>query len=402
MRTWIRDVFRGRPLWMNVLMVFCAYMAFVYVPWDLFVKPVARDQEVWFGVLFTGWTAKILALPHWLVYLAGAYGFRRRRPWMAIWAPLYSAQVAIAMAVWAVLSLGGWTGWFVGILAAAPFVLLTLALWNARDFFRSEGASLRQRYGEWALVTGASSGIGEAFARSLATQGISCVLTARRGERLERLAAELEERNGVETRVVAIDLVAGGGVETLVESVADLDIAFLVNNAGMGCAGRFDKRDSAALDQLVQLNCAAPMALASRLLPLMRERGRGAMVVVGSIAGRQPLALHAVYAATKAFDLLLGEALYVEMKEHGVDVLVVEPGTTETEFQEIAGESPHPGESPDRVVEVSLRALGAQPSGIVGWFEWLRANLATRFVPRALTAQVTRDVMAARMPRDLH
>ena len=373
MRTWFRDVFRGRPLWMNVLMVFCAYMAFVYVPWDLFVKPVARDQEVWFGVLFTGWAAKVLALPHWLVYLAGAYGFRRRRPWMAIWAPLYSAQVAIAMAVW-----------------------------NARDFFRSEGASLRQRYGEWALVTGASSGIGEAFARSLARQGISCVLTARRGERLERLAAELEERNGVETRVVAIDLAAGGGVEALVESVADLDIAFLVNNAGMGCAGRFDKRDLAALDQLVQLNCAAPLALASRLIPLMRERGRGAMVVVGSIAGRQPLALHAVYAATKAFDLFLGEALYVEMKEHGVDVLVVEPGTTETEFQELAGESPHPGESPDRVVEVSLRALGEQPSVIVGWFDWLRANLATRFVPRALIAQVSRDVMAARMPSDLH
>ena len=72
------------------------------------------------------------------------------------------------------------------------------------------------------------------------------------------------------------------------------------------------------------------------------------------------------------------------------------------EFQEIAGESPHPGESPDRVVEISLRALGQQPSVIVGWFDWLRANLATRFVPRALSAQVSRDVMAARMPRDLH
>ena len=402
MRTWIRDLFQGRSLWMNALMVFCAYMAFVYVPWDLFLKPVAQDQEVWFGFLFTGWTAKVLTVPHWFVYLAGAYGFRRRRPWMAIWAPLYSAQVAIAMAVWAVLSLGGWTGWFVGILSAAPFALLTLALWNARDFFRAEGPSLSQRYGEWALVTGASSGIGEAFARSLAQQGVSCVLTARRRDRLEQLAAELEERNNVATRVVPVDLAAGGGVESLVDAVADLDIAFLVNNAGAGCAGRFDRRDPGALDQLVQLNCAAPLALASQLLPPMRERGRGAMVVVGSVAGRLPLALHAVYAATKAFDLFLGEALYVEMKEHGVDVLVVEPGSTETEFQEVAGESPHPGESPDRVVEISLRALGQQPSVIVGWFDWLRANLATRFVPRALTAQVSRDVMAARMPRDLH
>lgn len=402
MRTWIRDVFQGRPHWMNILMVFCAYMAFVYVPWDLFLKPVARDEEVWFGLVFTGWVAKALTLPHWFVYAAGAYGFRRRRPWMAIAAPLYTAQVAIAMAVWATLEIDGRIGWLVGTVSALPFVLLTRALWNSRDFFRADGPNLRRCYGEWALVTGASSGIGEAFARALAQQGVSCVLTARRRDRLEELAAELEEKNGVETRVVSADLADAKGNLVVFDAVADLEIALLVNNAGAGCAGRLDRRGADELGGLVRLNCAAPLALARHFLPAMQERGQGAMIVVGSIAGRLPLPLHAVYAATKAFDLFLAEALYVEMKEHGVDVLVVEPGSTETEFQEKAGESPHPGESPERVVAVALRALGQQPSVIVGWFDWLRVNVATRFVPRSLTAQIGRDVMAARMPSDLH
>ena len=125
-------------------------------------------------------------------------------------------------------------------------------------------------------------------------------------------------------------------------------------------------------------------------------------MIVGSVAGHQPLGLHAVYAATKAFDLFFGEALYVEMREHGVDVLVVEPGTTETEFHDVAREAPHPGIPADRVVEVSLRALGHQPSVVVGWFEWLRANAAGRIAPRPLTAYLARDVMARRVPRDLH
>jgi len=402
MRAWIRDVFRGRPRWMNVLMVFCAYMTFVYVPWDLFFKPVAADQEVWFGVLLTGWAAKWAAIPHWFVYAAGYHGFRRRRPWMAIWAPLYVLQIAIAMAVWAIVQLGGITGWLVGVLSAVPFTLLALALWNARDHFRAARATLRNRYGEWALVTGASSGIGEAFARALACDGVSVVLTARREEKLEVLSAELTERHGVETRVVPADLSQPADVEGLLDAVSDLDVTILVNNAGLGCAGRFDKRDPADLVRLVEVNCTAPVALTARLLPAMRDRRRGAVVMVGSVGGRQPLGLHAVYAATKAFDLFLGEALYVEMRECGVDVLVVEPGTTDTEFQEISGEKAHPGVSAERVVEVALRALGHQPSVVIGWFEWLRANAAGRIAPRPLTAYLARSVMASRVPPELH
>ena len=111
MISWLSTVFAGRPGWMNALMAFCAYMSFVYVPWDLFVKPVAQDQEVWFGILFTGWSAKVMAVPHWLVYGAGAYGFYHMRPWMWPWASLYVGQIAFAMLVWSlVYGSGGFTG----------------------------------------------------------------------------------------------------------------------------------------------------------------------------------------------------------------------------------------------------------------------------------------------------
>jgi short-subunit dehydrogenase len=132
----------------------------------------------------------------------------------------------------------------------------------------------------------------------------------------------------------------------------------------------------------------------------MKERGRGAVIVVGSVAGRQPLPLHGVYAATKAFDQLFGEVLFVELRAAGIDALVLEPGPTETEFQAVAGELPHEGEPAADVVETALAALGRQPSVISGWGNWLRAS-GTRFAPRSLTAWLARDVMAHHTPTEL-
>ncbi len=401
MRNWLRDVFRDRPTWMNCVMVFCGFMAFVYLPWDIFWKPVANDQEVWFGIMFTGWAAKVAALPHWFVYGAGVYGLRRRRPWVNSWGAVYLGQVAFGMWVWSILEYGGLTGWVLGLVPAVPFALLGLAMWNAQDQFHAPPRSLRERYGEWGLVTGASAGIGAQFARALAREGMSVVLTARRGDRLEDLAAELEKRHSVATRVVIADLSTPGGADCVADAVRDLDIGLLVNNAGLGYAGRFDKQDTERLSGLVQVNCNAPVVLTSRLLPHMLEHGRGAVIVVGSVAGRQPLPLHGVYSATKAFDLLFGESLYVELRDRGIDVLVVEPGSTATEFQEVAGEKPHGGEPPAVVVEVALDALGHQPSVISGWFNWLRANAVARLGPRPMVAYAARDMMAEQTPPDL-
>lgn len=135
MREWLFDVFRERPWWMSAVMIFSAYMAFVYMPWDIFWKPVEDDQEVWFGILFTGVWAKILAFPHWFVYGAAVYGFRRRRPWMAFWAPAYAAQVAFGLYLWTAIETGGFSGIIVGIFPAIPMGALTYAFWIHRDYF---------------------------------------------------------------------------------------------------------------------------------------------------------------------------------------------------------------------------------------------------------------------------
>jgi uncharacterized protein len=397
MGSWLREVLSRRPGWMNALLVFCGFMAGLYVPWDIFLKPVARDQEVWFGVIVTGWRAKIAALPHWVIYAAGAYGFWRMRSWMWPWAALYAAEIAFSMFVWSVIHFGGWKGWLFAPLVCAPFAALGLVLWYSRQHFGRKRQSLKARYGDWALVTGASAGLGAEFARALASEGLSCVLTARREDRLRGLASELEKNSHVGTRVVAVDLAAPDGADRLAEAVKDLPIAVLVNNAGFGYAGRFDKLDTERLRAMVHVNCAAPAVLTSRLLPAMRVRGKGAIIITGSVAGRQPLPFHGLYSATKAFDQFLGESLWAELRGSGVDVLVLEPGPTATEFFQVAGETRDAGEPPRGVVELALDSLGQQPSVVSGWFNYLRANLA-RIFPRSIIALVAERVVRQNTP----
>jgi len=259
----------------------------------------------------------------------------------------------------------------------------------------------RDKYGEWALVTGASAGIGLEFARQLARAGMSVVLTARREDRLNTLAGELRAEFHVDTRVVAADLAAPDGADRLADAVADLPIAMLVNNAGFGLAGRFDKLPTDRLRAMVVVNCVVPVVLTSRILPGMVKRGRGAVIVVGSVAGRQPLPLHAVYSATKGFDLLFGEGLWGELRGTGVDALVIEPGPTQTEFQAVAGENvSNHGEPASNVVLTAFDALGKQPSVVSGWFNFFRAN-AIRLVPRSLTAIVAKKVVEKQTPVEL-
>ncbi len=400
MQDWIRHHWRLRG-WLNLLLLFSAYMALVYVPWDLLLKPIAEDEEVWFGVRFHGGFAKLLEIPHWIVYALGAWGLLRMRPWVWPWGTAYLAQVAFSMALWPMLYRGGFSGFLMGAVSGGLFGGLTWWFWRARKQYATPTQSLRERYGEWAIVTGASAGIGAEFARALAKDGVSCVLSARRSERLAELARELEQRHGVATRCVACDLATASGVDVLLAATADLDVAILVNNAGIGYSGRFDKQDAERLLEMVQLNCATPVALTAALLPKMQARRLGAVIFTGSVAGCQPLPLHALYSATKSFDNLLAESLWGENVGTGVDVLVLQPGSTETEFQEVAGEIAHAGESASKVVAVALAALGRQPSVISGGMNWLRANAAARLLPRGLLAMLAKDVMRTQTPPEL-
>lgn len=400
MKTWWRERLALRPWWMNALMLFSAYLGFVHLPLELVLKPVARDAEAWFGLLLYGWAAKATTPLHIAIYAAGAYGFWRMRRWMWPWAALWTAQLAIGMLVWPIVYRGGAQGWILGVLSFVAIGAVALALWRSRPLFEQPRASLRQRYGEWALVTGASAGIGAEFARALAREGVSCVLTARREDRLRALAAELERDHGVATRVVAADLAAADGPERLLAAIGELPIDVFINNAGFGYAGRFDAQETARVRDMVVVNCVAPVVLASQLLPPMRRRGRGAMIVSGSVAGRQALPRHAVYAASKAFDLLFGEALWAELRGTGVDVLVLEPGPTVSEFRQVAGEIREEGEPAAGVVAVAFDALGRQPSVIAGWFNWLRAN-GGRLAPRSVLTLVAERVILRQTPESL-
>jgi short-subunit dehydrogenase len=306
------------------------------------------------------------------------------------------------MLVWPLLYRGGAAGIAAGVIAGGLFWIPTVALWRAKDRFRDGGARppLRERYGDWALVTGASAGIGAAFARALAREGVSCALVARREERLRELAQELEKQHGVSTRVIAADLATEEGWVRTLGAVDDLEIGVLVNNAGFGYAGRFDGQEPGRLVEMVRLNCEAPVALTAELLPKMRARGRGAVVMVGSVAGSQPLPLHALYSATKSFDNFLGEALWGELRGSGVDVVSLLPGATESEFAQVAGEEREVGQPADEVVETALQSLGHKPQAVAGVWNWLRANAAYRLMPRSLLALLARQVVAQQTPED--
>ena len=129
----IRDLASGRPHWMNAIFAFCLFMTFIYMPFDLFWKPVEGDQEVWFGLMVTGWWAKATAPLHWAIYGAGAYGFWKMRRWMHPWAALYVAQIAIGMLVWSLLDERGSA--ITGVIPFALFAALSVAIWRSRPHF---------------------------------------------------------------------------------------------------------------------------------------------------------------------------------------------------------------------------------------------------------------------------
>lgn len=246
---------------------------------------------------------------------------------------------------------------------------------------------LQQRFGPWALVTGASSGIGREFARQLAAQGLNVALVARRAERLADLAAELIVDHGIAARPIPVDLCADTFLETIREGVAGLEIGLLVNSAGFSLTGPFLDMQPGDMTRMLNLNTRAPVMLAREFGPAMRARGRGGIIFLASVAGFAGTPLWGLYSATKAFNLLLGEAMAAELRADGVAVMSLAPGTTRTEFLDVAGISDFMGMEVGTVVSHALSRLGRSDVVVPGLF-YRGGVFAMRFLPRSVNRAV--------------
>lgn len=255
-----------------------------------------------------------------------------------------------------------------------------------------------------ALITGASSGFGEAFARELARRRHNLVLVARRRDRLERLAAEISEGDGVGAEVLAADLSQDADVSRVEERLRAGDIDLLINNAGFGTAGEFAHLPLERELEEVDLNVRALVRLTHAALGPMIARRRGGIINVASMAGFQPIPNMAIYAATKAFVLHFSEAVHEEVKRHGVVVTALCPGPVRTEFQQVAGvdESRAPSfvwVSVDTVVSTALAALASRRAiAVPGLFSRLGV-LTVRLSPRFLVRRVAGSMYRRRSPR---
>lgn len=251
----------------------------------------------------------------------------------------------------------------------------------------------------WALVTGASAGLGVVFADRLAARGMHLVLSARRTERLDELATRLRDDYGIRTVVVTADLASPGEPARLWrEATAEgRAIHLLINNAGFGAQGTFHETPLQRHLEILQVNCAALTELAWLALAAMRPRGEGGIVNVSSIAAFQPVPRLASYAAAKAYVLSLSEALWAENQEAGIRVLALCPGRTPTEFQVVAGtgsaESAFGFRTPEQVVDAGIAALERGRSVEVPGFENLAATWAVRAMPRSFLTRAMRTIV---------
>jgi short-subunit dehydrogenase len=195
----------------------------------------------------------------------------------------------------------------------------------------------RDRYGPAALVTGASSGIGRAFAEALAAEGLDLVLVARRLDRLEALAARLSAEHGIRVKPLQADLSLPGAAAEIAGGAAGFEIGLLVSNAGFGFKGHFDAGDPGRMSDVLMTNCHAPMLLARAFAPGLRARGKGGIILTASVEGLIGGPYSTVYAASKAFVISLGEGLWGELTPEGIDVLTICPGATDTEAMALNG-----------------------------------------------------------------
>jgi short-subunit dehydrogenase len=252
---------------------------------------------------------------------------------------------------------------------------------------------------KWALVTGASAGIGLELAKQLAAGGANLVLTARRSDRLQKLAADLSSKYGVQVEIFSADLTRPEAPAEIFAFTTQrkIEIELLVNNAGFGAFGYIHEIAEAPLQEMIQVNCLAVVALTRLYLPEMVARRHGDVLIVASIAGFQGVPFNAVYGATKAFDLMFSEAIAEELAPFGIHVCALCPGTTTTEFAQVANQPERVfrgAETAEKVARVGLAGVARGKTCVVSGGKNIAMVEAERLAPRRFIVK-----MAAKMMR---
>lgn len=260
----------------------------------------------------------------------------------------------------------------------------------------------RAKYGPWAIVAGASTdapnGVGAEYAAQLAARGLNVVLIARRQPQVEALAADLATRYGVQTRPLAHDLGREDIGAAVAQFTADIDVGLLVYNAGLSPVGTFFGQPLETHLAEVAINCRAPMVLAYTLGQRMRRRGRGGIILMSSLSAGQGSALIANYAATKAYNLILAEGLWAELREQGIDVLACVPSAIAA--PNASGKVSGYGATAPRVVaDESLNALGRTPSVVPGLGSRLGGIFMRRLLPRRAAIGMFSGIMRRMYPQ---
>lgn len=263
---------------------------------------------------------------------------------------------------------------------------------------RSE--SWRAQYGPWAVVTGASDGIGKAFARSLAEAGLNLVLVARRGDVLERLGRQFTQGHGIRVETLALDVGRSGSLAALADATDGLEVGLLVAAAGFGTSGPFVEGSLEAELDMIDVNCRAVAGQALHFGRMMAARRRGGLILMSSLLAFQGVPRAANYAATKAYIQTLAEGLAIELAPFDVDVVASAPGPIDSGFAARAGMRLGMAQGPKVVAEGTLAVLGRKVTVRPGWLSRL-LELSMTGLPRVLRVRIMSLVMAG-MTRHRH
>ncbi|MBI9073323.1 MAG: SDR family NAD(P)-dependent oxidoreductase [Melioribacteraceae bacterium] len=251
--------------------------------------------------------------------------------------------------------------------------------------------NIKSRYGNWALITGASSGIGKEFAHRFAEMNINLILIARREELLKSIKTDLEERFKVEIIIIPLNLTDHDFLKIITKRIEGKKVNILINNAGIGALGDFFKNDITQYEEIIKLNCIAPIVLIKHFADEMIKEGKGALIFVGSVVGILPSPRMSIYSASKAFLNTFGESLWNELSDSGIDVITIMPGSTDTEFQRLSkGKTLNIRRAKD-VVNTTLKSLGKKPAAIDGLLNKLFFT-GSRFFPRKLILKLSKNI----------